>query len=952
MTSSDPTLAAASVAGDSSWNPSFVLPPASITNGPFTSGSDPIFTLGTLTNHERDADAEFVIVEFNVVVLNSTSASNDAGDIRGNTYRALIGGQPSGALSADASVRIVEPAMTVTKSAAPTTVDAGDTVTYTVVFANATGVNRSTAFDVQLSDSLPADLVLDSGSLTITPTGGATGITSHTTGNSLEIGVDQMPPGSRLTVVYSALVGPGISPAEVQNNSAVATYTSLPGPSGTLANPTGSATPGNAGADLGERTGAGTGTNDYRATAIAPVTGRLPELNKMTVGTSINTAANDPAEAVVGELVTYELVVTIPEGAQMRRRSSTVLDRGLAFVDVLSVAYSPALSVANSIGTGPTPSNVNITNDGANVTFDFGTILNSDTNNGSAETITVRYRAVALNTADNQSLPRTELNNAAAFRWFGHQLSPVSAPVVRVIEPDLEINKTADRQQIDGSDRVAFTIHVRHATTDSTDAYDLTVSDLVPAGFRYVSGSLNHVSGVVPASLGESAGLISAAWPVLLLGEESVFQFQADVDPLVQVGSSLTNVARLDWTSVPGPTGGDLSIYNSNSRERTGSGGINDYSTSGSATVNVPLSTNKSLVASSESSTTNRDVTIGEIVRYRLATRLPEGTAPDFHLIDELPTGLQFLDDGSARFAFVSNEGGIESSTLGAAAVQVGNSGNITPTFVLPSSAISGGPFTAGVDPVFSFGDLTNGDNDADSEYVVLEFNALVVNTAENVRGATHLNRYQTFVAGNPLGSPSNSITTTVVEPVIQGTTKVVVTPASGQIDAGQAVTYAIRYSNDAATGVAAAFDVQLSDSLPTTLGSLRNVRVYRNGSLINDGFLNRSSASLLDVTLAIVAPGDDIEIRYDATVGPAALPGATIQNTASLQYTSLPGQTGVVPNPTGSVTGPAGSVTGERHRQRRGEQLLRRQQFIADAPFPHACRICLSRPEQQRTFR
>ncbi len=913
VTSSDPTLAAASVAGDSLWNPTFVLPATSITNGPFTNGRDPIFALGTLTNHERDADAEFVIVEFNALVLNSASASNDAGDTRNNRYRTLISGDQSGAWSSNTRIRVVEPAITVTKSATPTTVDAGDTVTYTVVFSNATGVNRSTAFDVRLLDPLPADLVLDSGSLTITPAGGATGITNHSTGNSIEIGVEQMPPGSGLTLVYTALVGPGISPAEVQNNSAVVTYTSLPGPSGTSINPTGSATPGNAGADLGERTGAGTGTNDYRATAIAPVTGRLPALSKIIVGTSINTVANGPAEVVVGELVTYELVVTIPEGQTDVAQIVDTLDPGLAFVDVLSVAYSPALSVANSIGTGPTPSNVNITSGGANVTFDFGSIVNSDTNNASSETITVRYRAVALNTADNQSLPQTELNNAAEFRWASHQLSPVSAPVVRVIEPDLEISKTADRQQIDGSDRVAFTIHVRHASTGSTDAYDLTVSDLVPAGFQYVSGSLNHVSGVVPASFGESAGLISAVWPVLLLGEESVFQFQVDVDPLVQVGSSLTNVARLDWTSVPGPTDGDLSIYNPNSRERTGSGGINDYSASGSVTVNVPLSTSKSLVATSEASTSNRDVTIGEIVRYRLATRLPEGTAPGFQVIDELPTGLQFLDDGSARFAFVSNEGGIESSSLGDAAVQIGNSGNITPTFVFPSSAISGGPFTAGVDPVFSFGDLTNRDNDADSEYVVLEFNALVANTAENVRGATQVNRYQTFVAGNPLGSPSNAITTTVVEPAIQGTTKTVVTPASGQIDAGQAVTYAVRYSNGSATGVAAAFDVQLTDSLPTTLGSLRNVRVYRNGSLISDGFLNRSSASLLDVTVAIVAPGDDIEIRYDATVGAAALPGATIQNTASLQYTSLPGQTGVIPNPTGSVTGPAGAVTGER---------------------------------------
>jgi len=48
---------------------------------------------------------------------------------------------------------------------------------------------------------------------------------------------------------------------------------------------------------------------------------------------------------------------------------------------------------------------------------------------------------------------------------------------------------------------------------------------------------------------------------------------------------------------------------------------------------------------------------------------------------------------------------------------------------VLPGSAIGGGPFATGTDPVFSLGDLTNNDRDANKEFAVLEFNALVDNS-------------------------------------------------------------------------------------------------------------------------------------------------------------------------------------------------------------------------------
>jgi uncharacterized repeat protein (TIGR01451 family) len=61
-------------------------------------------------------------------------------------------------------------------------------------------------------------------------------------------------------------------------------------------------------------------------------------------------------------------------------------------------------------------------------------------------------------------------------------------------------------------------------------------------------------------------------------------------------------------------------------------------------------------------------VAIGEIVRYRLTTRLIEGTHSNLRISDLLPTGLSFLNDGTATVAFVSDVAGAITSTVMAGA--------------------------------------------------------------------------------------------------------------------------------------------------------------------------------------------------------------------------------------------------------------------------------------------
>ena len=462
-----------------------------------------------------------------------------------------------------------------------------------------------------------------------------------------------------------------------------------------------------------------------------------------------------------------------------------------------------------------------------------------------------------------------------------------------MIEPDLRVQKQANVSQIDALDIVTFTVTIDHTGGSTTDAFDVRFVDMLPAGFSYVANSLTHISGVAPSTLMEAAGTIDATWAVLLDGQASTLQFQASVNSAAQAGSALTNRADIDWSSLPGNANGLLSVYNPNSTERTGAGGVNDYEAFDTAVVSVDIATNKSIVATSEAATTGNNVAVGEIVRYHLWVQLPEGTAPSFQIQEALPTGLMYLDDGSASLAFISNGPGIQSSTLGSGFVQTGASGAITPLSTLPASAVLNGPFLDGTDPLFSLGDLTNADNDADAEFVVIEFNASVLNTVSNTAGATHLNQFDVSVDGTPITPASNIVQTQLVEPSITDVTKTVMTPAGGGVDAGQAVTYSVTYSN--AAGTSTAFDVQLVDVLPVGLTNLANVRVFRNGTLTATGFTDVSTASTLDLVVDRVDPGDQIELRYDAVVATSVLPDVTIANAVTVQYSSLPGNVGTL---------------------------------------------------------
>ena len=162
--------------------------------------------------------------------------------------------------------------------------------------------------------------------------------------------------------------------------------------------------------------------------------------------TSTNQAHTTGNNVAIGEIVTYTVTVTVPEGQSASTRLVDTLDAGLGFVDIVSITPSSGALTASAgtfaaIASASTFSAVGggATNSGRLMTVDFGTLTNSDTNNLTDETLTIVYRAAVLNTAAN--VRGAGRNNSAAWNWTGGSVVD-AAPNVTIVEPTLDVVKT------------------------------------------------------------------------------------------------------------------------------------------------------------------------------------------------------------------------------------------------------------------------------------------------------------------------------------------------------------------------------------------------------------------------------------------------------------------------------------------------------------------------------
>lgn len=477
----------------------------------------------------------------------------------------------------------------------------------------------------------------------------------------------------------------------------------------------------------------------------------------------------------------------------------------------------------------------------------------------------------------------------------------------------------SDLSNVDAGDRVLYAIVVENRGSGLHGAFDVKINDTLPAGFVAVPGSLCVSYGTPSAPIG---------WTI----SQPNFFTSVGIE-LTDQSATMGALEPYDSTSAsPGRNIAVITFYADIVKDITANCYLNtarllhyaaseqgpDFVAAGltppfedSAQVCILPKVEKCISTTSEShtqadnSTTGvpqpPQVTIGEIIRYRLKVKLPEGTSPGFYITDDLPPGMTYMNDGTTKVTFVSNNGiasnllVFSGSVLNPKFFKTGCPGTSS-AFVLPASQISGGAFTPGVDPKFSFGTLTNYDFDPGSEFVIVEFNALVNNLPNNTTGALPnrdgeiiKNHFSVTTKGAPTVTSADT-NALIVEP------KLDVQKTFTPIGSNGLSTFSVSMTN---VGHSTAFDVTMTDPLPTGL-VLFPIPV----PTVVASPAGCAQANVTGTGNGVSMSSSSIPVNCTITANfPVSVCSHCVTNKADVAYTSLPGL-GTPANSPGNNTG------------------------------------------------
>ncbi|HVW56608.1 MAG TPA: isopeptide-forming domain-containing fimbrial protein [Rhizobiaceae bacterium] len=787
-----------------------------------------------------------------------------------------------------APVDIVEPDLTVTKQFISDTVQANDTSTMRLSIQNGSGTFDTTSFGLQLSDDdLPTDVFSSVVLASVSGTGNVdenlVTVSIVNAGDHYEIRVLADPtfaiaPGERLDLEFTLQVAPDVDEGTVVNNTAtVDSYTSL------------------SGVQPVERTFGPEQGSDT-------LTVESPTVTKTLIDTSYGGTENllpgdqgyqadaDP-NVLVGEIVTYQLRVSVPRGVandvvvydDTDFLSDPTAQGIIQLLAVDRVAVGSSLTLNN--GAGPTIQIVDTNGDGiANrLIVDFGTITNTATSTDpdpDAESIVLILRAQVMN------VPQTDdgdvnVNGAAVTFTVGDtpvfDLDNASTATVTIHEPAIDVSKTATTPDstTDAGDVVTYTLTLSHDAISSADGFALDLTDQLPAGMELIAGSATVdggapvfgldplVAGDVMLDVANNRVLVSGF--DLGLHQIVTITYQARVANDVVAGQALTNTVDLTYKSLPASDPVDdadpsiaAGIPGAVSEARDGSDGgprtdqslLNNYAFETTSTVNIAVP--GPISKTSDHST----YTIGDQIFYTIEIPVIEGMTVNPVLTDILPTGQDFIE----------------------------GSGNI----IAADGTVLTGAFTQAGQTLTLDGDtfITAADNNETNDFIRVTFQARVLNSADNNNGDVKVNT-ATFTSDNvPARTATASIGITEPDLVITKTND-----ATGPVDAGDVITYTVTTAH-AADSSSEAFEYSFADSLPNGLQPLGIISATLNGVDVSDqiGFNNAGVFSLSGADLDIPL-GASLVVVYQVKVLDTIGPNETIGNAVIGSWSSLDGQ-------------------------------------------------------------
>jgi len=647
----------------------------------------------TLTIEDPTAGAGIDILpgnsaRFEITVRVDNTVDADAGDSIVNTARYVFSSvdddgtaeNSGGPDVTTAAITLTEPLIQPLKQArnvsagdgfggAFTPPDAGDVVEYCLAFEALAGAERSDAFDLAFSDTLPADTSFDSGSAQLADAtcapgnpGGNTLQAPAVSGQTLDwtraAGNDiDVPAGGTVAVLYRIRLDDAVAPLSTLTNAASVDWTSLDG------------------AVVEERTfdPAANPPNDYQAsTAVDFDSADTTRLAKLETSTPpLGNGGDGDGDYRLGERVSYRIDLTdLTEGTLDGFVVTDTLPVGLEFE-----AGSSVITQGGAISPDPETVDPNVlggtgaAGDPQTLEWDFGDLVNAGepNNNLTADTLVIEYSALV-----REDAPATEnASNDVTVAYLDADAAVLErndGTTIDIVVPafDAPVKTTTVATApatIDAGTTVPYTVELLN--TGGAPAYDVVVEDVIPDGMRADAAAAGTITATVTVTDAGGSALfgpqaVNGTFPGAFANDGRVqwdlntggsddrvpsgatltLAYDVDVDDAVGPGLQLTNAAGgLRWFTI------DTDAPASEGTPVERGPGPTDSVTVQTPTPG-PLSKN----------TTTVESTMGDTVVYRL--RVPDTSFGaqlfDVVVTDTLPTEVEFLSAAHAPISDVS----------------------------------------------------------------------------------------------------------------------------------------------------------------------------------------------------------------------------------------------------------------------------------------------------------
>jgi uncharacterized repeat protein (TIGR01451 family)/fimbrial isopeptide formation D2 family protein len=778
---------------------------------PSTNGNQLTFTLGDVYADKPGN----ILVQFKARVKNESTNQSGATFTNAATaaYDNPSGGNPIvESASGVPTVAVGEPNLTVTKAilggiAPNIPPQAGDTIKFQIVVGNS-GLN--TAYQLVLNDTLPP--ALDSIAIeSVTSTGGIflNGTTTAVTttdftllgaNNSTLTSVPlQIAPGQTLTLVFTAKLTASAGAGNTVNNNANATYKSTP-----VDNPQtrDTSSPGPDDDDNSK-------LNNYAESGSVS----FVVAEKLAIQKSIS-----PASATIGQTATYTLRVDVIEGTTQKVVVNDTLPAGLTYVT--STVRQGNTGILFSNATYETPV---IT--GQTLQFDLGDAENPSDGDRTNDYFEIDIVVRVDNVVDNQdgtglsngngSTPQvsvtatiggtdTTANFDADPPTPGYQ-----GRTLTVTEPKLKVTKTALPTSQALGDVVTYLVTIEHDAGSSADAFDIQISDQIDSNLTYIPGSLNLQNGSVSGS-----GLITGTIGSLpLLVRTTSFSYQARINTNATANTSIPNTVSIKWASQSGADGTTTS-------GRNGGGGINDYTTSDSASVtptaSAVIDAGKTVAIVTDTAPTGV-ANSGDVLEYTVTLK-NSGSSTVNNVV--------FTDPIPANTTYVSTSVTTSQGTLNTPATAV----NVSVGSMLPGATVTI-TFRVTINANVANGVVISNQGTVDSDETV-------PTPTDADSNPTHGAQPTDVTVGQPVGGGGTLYAQKTANPVV--------------VAAGGTVTYTITLKNTSST--ANLTNVQFTDTVPS--------QITVTGVSANASF----SGQVVTATGISLAPGASATITITGT--------------------------------------------------------------------------------------